>query len=59
MKYLVLICFVLTLQPSCAQPAQTESEYIRANYIKKEFSIAMRDGVKLFTSVYMPKDSSL
>jgi predicted acyl esterase len=28
------------------------------NYTKKEFRIAMRDGVMLFTSVYMPKDSS-
>jgi hypothetical protein len=29
---------------------------IRANYSKFEYRIAMRDGVKLFTSVYMPKD---
>src|SRR6185369_4802219 len=47
---------VLTLQQSCAQP---NSDYVRNNYIKKEFSIAMRDGVKLFTSVYIPKDSSI
>ncbi|HEX5151423.1 MAG TPA: CocE/NonD family hydrolase [Parafilimonas sp.] len=59
MKYLVLVCFVLTLQSSCAQPAQPDAEYIRNNYIKKEFSIAMRDGVKLFTSVYIPKDASV
>src|ERR1035441_10017294 len=29
---------------------------IRANYSKFEYRIAMRDGVKLFTSVYVPKD---
>jgi putative CocE/NonD family hydrolase len=31
---------------------------IRANYSKAEYQITMRDGVKLFTSVYMPKDTS-
>ena len=30
--------------------------YVRANYSKFEYKIAMRDGVKLFTSVYIPKD---
>ena len=28
------------------------------NYTKKEIYIPMRDGVKLFTSVYSPKDMS-
>jgi uncharacterized protein len=31
---------------------------MRANYSKAEYRITMRDGVKLFTSVYMPKDTS-
>jgi len=29
---------------------------IRANYSKFEYRIAMRDGIRLFTSVYVPKD---
>jgi putative CocE/NonD family hydrolase len=33
-------------------------EYVRANYTKYEYRIPMRDGVKLFTSVYVPKDTS-
>src|SRR5260370_532038 len=33
-------------------------EYVKANYTKYEYRIAMRDGVKLFTSVYVPKDTS-
>ena len=33
-------------------------EYIKANYTKYEHRIAMRDGKRLFTSVYMPKDGS-
>ncbi len=37
--------------------AQTEAE-VKANYTKLEQLIPMRDGVKLFTAVYMPKDRS-
>jgi len=33
-------------------------EYIRANYTKYEHRVPMRDGVKLFTSVYVPNDTS-
>ena len=32
--------------------------YIREHYTKYEYSIPMRDGVKLFTAVYVPKDDS-
>jgi putative CocE/NonD family hydrolase len=33
-------------------------EYIRAHYTKYEYQIPMRDGVKLFTAVYVPKESA-
>lgn len=33
-------------------------EYVRENYTKREVEITMRDGVKLFTSIYTPKDVS-
>ncbi|HEX9960297.1 MAG TPA: CocE/NonD family hydrolase [Pyrinomonadaceae bacterium] len=36
-----------------------QREYIAANYTKREILIPMRDGVKLFTSVYEPKDKSI
>src|SRR6188508_1545301 len=32
------------------------AEYIKANYIKRGVNIPMRDGVKLFTIIYEPKD---
>ncbi len=32
-------------------------EYVKANYTKHEFLIPMRDGVRLFTSVYTPKNT--
>jgi len=35
-----------------------DSAYIRDNYIKTEKLIPMRDGVHLFTSIYIPKDTS-
>jgi uncharacterized protein len=33
-------------------------EYVRDHYTKWEHRVAMRDGVKLFTTVYVPKDTS-
>jgi len=33
-----------------------DSAWILENYTKKEVYIAMRDGVKLFTAIYIPKD---
>jgi hypothetical protein len=33
-------------------------EYTRAHYTKYDYRIPMRDGVRLFTTVYVPKDSS-
>jgi predicted acyl esterase len=34
------------------------ADFIRANYSKTELRIPMRDGVKLFTVVYVPNDPS-
>ncbi len=38
-------------------PALAE-HYVRAHYSKYEFRIRMRDGVRLFTAVYVPKDQT-
>jgi len=40
-----------------AQEASKE-DYVKAHYTKFEYRIPMRDGKKLFTAVYAPKDSS-
>ncbi|MBB5636437.1 hypothetical protein HDE68_002338 [Pedobacter cryoconitis] len=50
----VALCFLLTTYSSIAQV--TDSAYIRENYIKIEKQIPMRDGVKLFTAIYIPKN---
>jgi putative CocE/NonD family hydrolase len=40
-----------------AQPGTTYTAAdVRANYTKFEYRVPMRDGVKLFTSVYVPKE---
>jgi putative CocE/NonD family hydrolase len=33
-------------------------EYVQSHYTKYEYKIAMRDGTRLFTAVYVPKDSA-
>jgi putative CocE/NonD family hydrolase len=60
--FLVLL-FVAAPVASVAQrqltPEQQElADYIKNNYTKREVAIPMRDGVKLFTSIYEPKDTS-
>jgi len=58
-KMLSAICFMLLATTSFAQqPQAPDAEYIKANYTKYEYQIPMRDGKKLFTSVYVPKDQS-
>src|SRR5262249_2664710 len=40
-------------------PAQSQTAYdVRAHYVKREVSIPMRDGAKLFTIIYSPKSTS-
>ena len=46
----------LALTQSADAPAQKRN--LRATYTKYEYQIPMRDGVRLFTVVYVPKDSS-
>ncbi|HTU91527.1 MAG TPA: hypothetical protein VMF69_15700, partial [Gemmataceae bacterium] len=51
-----LACLSLTALPRDA--AAQGLEYVKANYTKYEYRIPMRDGKKLFTAVYVPKDQS-
>src|SRR5215475_2095982 len=66
---LVLALALLAPVPIGAQPAPANppkvlagaelKDYISANYTKYEYQIPMRDGAKLFTAVYVPKDDSV
>ncbi len=53
---LATISFVQTFAQS--KPEAPQPFDVRAHYTKYEYSIPMRDGKKLFTSIYVPKDSS-
>ena len=50
----ILVAVFVVLAPAQAQGL----EYVKANYTKHEYTIPMRDGVRLFTAVYIPKDRS-
>ena len=62
----VLIALLPVVQVAAQDRGRTEEErkaaevrdYIRANYTKSEYLVPMRDGVRLFVSLYAPKDSS-
>src|SRR5262245_7997383 len=43
---------------AAAQGPADSAAYIRTHFIKHEYQIPMRDGVKLFTAVYTPRSAS-
>jgi putative CocE/NonD family hydrolase len=45
------IAYTLTTQAQ-------KTNYVRENYIKIDTTITMRDGIRLYTSIYVPRDSS-
>ncbi len=45
-------------QSGFAQDDREREGYIRLHYTKQEHMIPMRDGVKLFTAVYLPRDTT-
>jgi putative CocE/NonD family hydrolase len=51
---LVVACALLSAAPLSAQGL----EWVKANYTKKEIYIPMRDGARLYTAIYAPKDAS-
>jgi putative CocE/NonD family hydrolase len=56
-KLLLLGWFTCLISFAFAQTDQ-DSLWIRENYTKKEEYIPMRDGTRLFTSIYLPRDKS-
>ena len=54
---LILLLSISTI--ACEKTTQdTEVNYVLENYDKTETIITTRDGVKLFTTIYSPKDKS-
>lgn len=51
---LVLISFLFSL----AKSQTIDSSWVHQNYTKQEILIPMRDGIKLFTTIYAPKNQT-
>lgn len=62
LRFLVLfgvaICSSSAFSQSPTSDPQTTESYIRLHYTKHEYMVPMRDGVKLMTSVFVPKDNA-
>src|SRR5690606_41287859 len=57
MKHFLVGLFVCCATLLFAQQTN-DAEYIKNNYSKREVYIPMRDGTKLFTAIYEPRDRS-
>ncbi|MCD9188472.1 MAG: CocE/NonD family hydrolase [Pyrinomonadaceae bacterium] len=62
-KHLLFLTVLLVFCTSAAfaqapAPQNELAKYIQENYTKREVMIPMRDGVKLFTAIYEPKDKA-
>lgn len=65
-RYSVLLQLVLTLgllahggrSALVAQESGVSESYLRLHYQKQEHLVPMRDGVQLFTAVYLPRDTT-
>ena len=55
----LFILLVISFFSFNSSTSQDSSNYVEKNYDKHEYYIPMRDGVKLFTIVYSPKDESV
>ncbi|MBX7104897.1 MAG: CocE/NonD family hydrolase [Gemmataceae bacterium] len=60
MRWIVLVAVLVAGAgfTRAADDAKANTEYQLANYTKFEYRIPMRDGVSLFTVVFVPKDTS-
>ena len=55
---LAALGLALLVLPAGARQAPSGEDRVRERYTKYEYRVPMRDGVRLFTAVYVPKDAS-
>ncbi|MEO6916763.1 MAG: CocE/NonD family hydrolase [Chitinophagaceae bacterium] len=58
MKFSAFYISFLFIPFFCQAQNDADTGFVRENFVKKEVMIPMRDGVKLFTAIYLPRDSS-
>lgn len=56
--FLISLCFAIACNACKKDVAKVEENYVAEHYTKEEVDISMRDGVKLHTTIYSPKDTS-
>ncbi len=57
-RFVTIIALSLTISIAAfAQETAPDANRVKEHYTKYEYRIPMRDGVRLFTSVYVPKDA--
>ncbi len=59
MKHIMLFLGALLLASNLAAQDDASATYIRDHFTKREVMIPMRDGARLFTAIYTPKDLSM
>jgi predicted acyl esterase len=57
-KIVNLILLLSIVIASSAQTNTLDSAWVKDNYYKIERMVPMRDGAKLFTAIYIPKDTT-
>lgn len=57
-KFSLAFSFLFLVFFSYSQTNTLDSAWVKENYYKVEKMIPMRDGIKLYTAIYLPKDSS-
>ncbi|TDE16896.1 CocE/NonD family hydrolase [Dyadobacter psychrotolerans] len=55
-KQLLALLFLLPFFTNAQNAPAVDTSWVRNNYTKTEHAVAMRDGVKLYTVIYTPKD---
>src|SRR6185436_4181930 len=58
MRIIIVLLAMAIFVPVAGQIRKADSLYVLQNFEKFEYQIPMRDGVKLFTQVFVPKDKS-
>ena len=54
MRVIISFCITLILLVSCTNDVTIDQQWLEDNYTKREVMIPMRDGIKLYTSIYEP-----
>ena len=57
MRKIFTFCITIFLLISCTSEISIDQQWLDDNYSKREVMIPMRDGVKLYTSIYEPNKS--